>query len=85
MELCASGHDKGDAVRTLVAKSGSEAVIAFLGDDHADEDAFRAIPDNGAAVLVSHALRPTAADLWLQPPGELLTFLRRWRAARRRS
>jgi trehalose-phosphatase len=83
MELCANGHDKGDAVRTLVAESGPDAIIAFLGDDITDEDAFRALPAGGAAALVSHTLRPTAAQLWLQPPGELLTFLRRWRAARR--
>jgi trehalose-phosphatase len=83
MELCASGHDKGDAVRTLAAESGPDAVIAFLGDDHTDEDAFRAVPATGAAVLVAHTLRPTAAQLWLQPPGEVLMFLQRWRAARR--
>ena len=83
MELCAIGHDKGDAVRALVAESGPDAVIAFLGDDQADEDAFHAVPHSGASVLVSHVLRPTAAHLWLQPPGELLTFLRRWRDARR--
>ena len=84
MELCTIGHDKGDAVRTLAQESGPDAVLAFLGDDQADEDAFRAVPDGGAAVLVSHALRATAAHVWLQPPGELLTFLRRWQAARRR-
>jgi trehalose-phosphatase len=82
MELCATGRDKGDAVRALASESGHEAVIAFLGDDEADEDAFRAVPARGAAVLVSDVLRPTAAHLWLQPPGELLTFLQRWRAAR---
>jgi trehalose-phosphatase len=82
MELCATGHDKGDAVRRVAAEAGSDAVIAFLGDDHADEDAFRAVPDTGAAVLVSHTQRQTAAHLWLQPPGELLMFLRRWRDAR---
>src|SRR5690242_19113225 len=84
MELCATGHDKGDAVRTLAQESGPDAVLAFLGDDHADEDAFRAVPEGSAAVLVSHASRTTAAHLWLQPPGELLMFLRRWQAARSR-
>ncbi|HSC14207.1 MAG TPA: trehalose-phosphatase [Gammaproteobacteria bacterium] len=83
MELCASGHDKGDAVRTLTSECGPDAIIAFLGDDDADEDAFRAVPAGGAAVLVSHVQRPSAAHLWLQPPGELLMFLRRWRSARR--
>ena len=82
MELCATGHDKGDAVRALASESDPDTIIAFLGDDEADEDAFRAVPACGAAVLVAHVLRPTAARLWLQPPGELLRFLRRWQAAR---
>jgi trehalose-phosphatase len=83
-ELRAVGRDKGDAVRTLARECGADAVIAYLGDDHTDEDAFAAVPVGGAAVLVNVALRPTAAQLWLCPPDELLMFLRRWNAARGR-
>jgi trehalose-phosphatase len=84
MELRAAGRDKGDVVRTLEQECGDDAVIAYLGDDHTDEDAFAAVPETGAGVLVSAAFRPTAAQLWLQPPDELLMFLRRWNAARGR-
>lgn len=55
------------------------AAIAYLGDDLTDEDAFQALDTRGLRVLVRDALRPTAADIWLQPPDELLDFLRSWR------
>jgi trehalose-phosphatase len=84
MELRALGRNKGDVVRTIARECGADAVIAYLGDDHTDEDAFAAMPDAGAGVLVNVALHPTAARLWLHPPDELLMFLRRWNAARRR-
>jgi hypothetical protein len=32
-------------------------------------------------VLVRPELRETEADVWLQPPRELVAFLKRWRAA----
>jgi len=35
----------------------------------------------GLAVLVRPERRETAADLWIRPPRELLTFLKRWRDA----
>jgi trehalose 6-phosphate phosphatase len=55
MELCARGRDKGDAVRTVMTECGPAAVVAFLGDDRADEDAFRAVPVGGAAVRRARA------------------------------
>jgi trehalose-phosphatase len=81
IELRVAGRDKGDVVRTLAAEAGPGAALAYLGDDLTDEDAFRAMPEHGAAVLVRAQLRPTAANLWLRPPAELLDFLRRWREA----
>jgi trehalose-phosphatase len=84
MELRALGRNKGDVVRTIAGECGADAVIAYLGDDGTDEDAFAAMPERGAAVLVNIALRPTVARLWLQPPDELLMFLRLWNAARGR-
>ena len=82
MELRALGRDKGAVVRTLAAECGEGGVIAYLGDDHTDEDAFRAVPESGAAALVRETFRPTTAQLWLKPPDELVTFLRRWTVAR---
>lgn len=81
IELCVRGQDKGAAVRTILAELPARPAAAYLGDDHTDEDAFRAIKKKGLGVLVRAEYRPTAADLWLTPPAELLTFLRRWHEA----
>ena len=70
--------DKGSAVRTLLAELAPGAAIAYLGDDLTDEDAFHAIGDRGLRVLVRPEQRPSAADIWLRPPEELLAFLGRW-------
>lgn len=78
IELRVAGHGKGDVVRTLAAEAGPDAALAYLGDDLTDEDAFQAMPEHGAAVLVQTRFRPTAASLWIRPPEELLEFLKRW-------
>jgi trehalose 6-phosphate synthase/trehalose 6-phosphate phosphatase len=64
-----------------VAESGPQAVCAYLGDDLDDERAFKAMPDSGLSVLVRGQFRPTAADLWIQPPQEVRDFLVRWQQA----
>jgi trehalose 6-phosphate phosphatase len=51
------------------------AMIAYLGDDLTDEDAFRAVKGYRLGVLVRAELQPTLVDLWLRPPGELLALL----------
>lgn len=81
IELSVVGRDKGFAVRTILEELGSDAVVAYLGDDLTDEDAFAALGESGLSVLVRGELRETAADWWLEPPGELLNFLERWHAA----
>ncbi len=78
IELRIAGRNKGYAVEKICSEMGKDAVIAYLGDDLTDEDAFRAIKGKGLGVLVRSELRPTAADLWLRPPDELLAFLTRW-------
>jgi trehalose-phosphatase len=78
LELRAPGKNKGDAVKTILAESGSGVAAAYLGDDQTDENAFRAIKQRGLAVLIRPERRPTGADLWLRPPGELARFLRDW-------
>lgn len=81
IELRSDGRDKGDVVRALVGEAGADAALAYLGDDLTDEDAFRALPAHGAAVLVRPVLRPTAANHWLDSPQALVAFLRRWDTA----
>jgi trehalose-phosphatase len=78
IELRAPGRDKGSAVRTVLSEESDRAPAAYLGDDQTDEDAFRALEGRGLRVLVREELRPTEADLWIRPPGELLDFLDRW-------
>ncbi|MDF1590676.1 MAG: trehalose-phosphatase [Desulfobacterales bacterium] len=78
LELRAPVRNKGDAVKTVLYEMGPDVVAAYLGDDVTDEDAFKAIKGRGLAVLVRNALRPTAADIWIKPPEELLNFLSNW-------
>ncbi len=78
VELRAAGRNKGDVVREVAREAGHDAAIAYLGDDFTDEDAFEAIPQEGAAVLVRAEFRPTAAQIWIKPPDELIEFLLRW-------
>ena len=81
IELRARGTDKGTAVATLVHEAPRGATIAYGGDDLTDEDAFRALDGSGLRILVRPEYRETAADIWLQPPEELLEFLQQWRRA----
>jgi trehalose-phosphatase len=83
LELRALGHNKHDAVKTVLSETPGGSVAAYLGDDATDEDAFAAVKPRGLAVLVRAAARPTRADLWLQPPDGLVAFLERWRDERR--
>jgi trehalose-6-phosphatase len=56
-------------------------VIAYLGDDRTDEDAFHALRGRGLTVLVRDQPRPTLAEVQLRPPQELIQFFRDWLAA----
>jgi trehalose 6-phosphate phosphatase len=88
-----AGRDKGEAVAAILEEAAASGPhrgphpAAFLGDDLTDEAAFRAIKEygghggHGLGILVRNQPRPTAADLWLQPPGELRDFLKRWLCA----
>jgi trehalose-phosphatase len=82
-----SGRDKGDAVEAILTDAGEDEghnPVAFLGDDITDEAAFIAVNASRSphiTALVKRSCRETAAAVWLQPPGELRTFLRQWIAA----
>jgi trehalose 6-phosphate phosphatase len=81
IELRVPGRHKGDVVATIRAEM-PDALLAYLGDDVTDEDAFRALDDNDLGVLVRAQWRATDGGLWLSPPGELLEFLQRWTQVR---
>jgi trehalose 6-phosphate phosphatase len=78
VEIRMSGHNKGDAVRTILTEMHVATPVAYLGDDQTDEDAFRALQNRGLRVLVRPAWRETAADVWLRPPEKLIEFLSQW-------
>jgi len=78
VEIRASEADKGDAVRAFLEGIDPNTPVAYLGDDTADESAFRALQGRGISGLVRPKWRQTAADFWLKPPTELLDFLGLW-------
>ncbi|MBZ5600500.1 MAG: trehalose-phosphatase [Acidobacteriia bacterium] len=78
VEVRASQADKGDAVRAILREMEANTPAAYLGDDTTDESAFQALQGRGLSVLVRPRWRQTAAQLWLKPPDELLSFLARW-------
>lgn len=79
IEIRCQGISKADAVRAILDQSPDETLLAYLGDDATDEDAFTALGERGLSVLVRTELRETAADIWIKPPDEMLQFLDRWR------
>jgi trehalose-phosphatase len=86
IELRGRGCSKATAVEKILHDEPPDAPAAYLGDDLTDEDAFVALDARGSEgpslrVLVRPEPRPSAADLWLTPPDELLAFLDRWLAA----
>jgi trehalose 6-phosphate phosphatase len=81
LEIRVRGKDKGNAVAAILKESNADAVVAYLGDDQTDEDAFRVLRGRGLTVLVREQLRPTLAEIQLRPPEELIEFLQEWLSA----
>jgi trehalose-phosphatase len=78
IELRDPNKNKGKAVATILTETGPNAAIAYLGDDCTDEDAFKVLSGRGLTVLVRNQYRPTAAEIWLKPPQQLVQFLEDW-------
>jgi trehalose-phosphatase len=78
LELRYDSFNKGEAVKQILSEYDTEIVVAYLGDDLTDEDAFKALKGKGLSVLVRDTYRDTLADCWLAPPDELLDFLNNW-------
>lgn len=93
VEIRPHSPNKGDAVCTVLSEINPNTPVAYLGDDTTDEDAFRALNHhaisaeslNGPSsknryltVLVRPRRRQSKAQLWLQPPDEVLALLEQW-------
>lgn len=78
VELKFSAFHKGDAVNEILKDTPENAVIAYLGDDLTDEDAFKVLKHRALCILVKKQERETLADLWIQPPEEVIGFLKKW-------
>jgi trehalose 6-phosphate phosphatase len=81
LELRVPDQDKTDAIKAILGEIGPDTPIAYLGDDLTDEPAFRSLQSRGLTVLVRREYRRSSAAVWLQPPEELLDFLKSWRDA----
>jgi trehalose-phosphatase len=72
--------DKGRALMWLLESlrlDQQEMFPIYIGDDLTDEDAFRAVLNRGAGIVVSEEPRPTAASYSLKDPKEVERFLRK--------
>lgn len=78
IELRIPGINKGFAVKSILNEEGKETLVAYLGDDLTDEDAFKALKKRGIGILVRKKYRDTQAEVWLKPPQQLLGFLKNW-------
>ncbi len=78
VELREPVRSKADVVRLVLSEHSVDVLVAYLGDDTTDEDAFRALNGRGLTVLVRSTYRFTAAQTWIRPPEELVQFLTDW-------
>jgi trehalose 6-phosphate phosphatase len=73
--------DKGKALLHLLEAlelAGKQDVVAlYLGDDHTDEDAFKALKEQraGLGILVSSKMKATDAVFTVKDPSEVQQFL----------
>jgi trehalose-phosphatase len=76
-EAHALGHDKGTAVRRLLATLPPETLALYVGDDVTDEPAFEAVRENGWGIKVGPAGNATAARHHLADPLAVARLLAR--------
>lgn len=68
---------KGKAMHWLREKLGVDnAFTIYIGDDTTDEDAFKALDENGLGILVADKPMDTAAKAILDSPDDVERFLR---------
>lgn len=62
-----------DRIVDRLRRGRADAVPLFVGDDHTDEDGFRAVDDDGLGVLVGD--RPSAANIRVPDPDGVASLL----------
>lgn len=77
LELRQPGSGKDKAVLRLL-REHPESILAYLGDDLTDEDAFKVMGKDSLPILACAAPRRTGALFHIRPPEEVLHFLRAW-------
>lgn len=82
IELRVKGLNKGNMIKEILSQSDTKTLIAYLGDDRTDEEAFGVLKNRGLKVLVRAEYRPTLADIQITPPKELYSFFTRWYKSR---
>jgi trehalose 6-phosphate phosphatase len=82
VEVRVPARDKGIALREILAELPAADLIVYIGDDDTDEDAFKALPDNGIGIKVGPPGSPTAAAGRLDSCDDVLRFLTHWIAIR---
>lgn len=68
---------KGKAVKEILKGTSPNLLPIYLGDDQADEDAFREVKGRGITVLVGPERRASEAEYYLENPSEVQAFLLR--------
>lgn len=78
LEMRVPGITKAEAVSSVLSEEPQDAVVAYLGDDITDEDAFSTLREIGETLLIASEERPTSAK-WLlkeEPDGRhIINFL----------
>jgi trehalose-phosphatase len=78
LQPCLDWH-KGRAVQWLLESLGldePDLLPVYIGDDVTDEDAFKALEEQGISIVVGEGSRETAAQYALKDPAEVRRFLR---------
>jgi len=78
VELRVRGRDKGSALLAAGREAPAGALVIYVGDDDTDEDAFRALREEGIGIRVGRDDAPTAAQGRLPDCEAVLALLRAW-------
>ncbi len=81
LDVCPkTGWNKGEALKWLISKFDlvkDKIVPIYIGDDLTDENAFRALTDDGIGILVGNHGSKTYADFVVKDPVEVQEFLKK--------